>query len=625
MQPEPLLGWKRTYSCGALRLTHVGETVTLMGWVHRRRDLGGLVFIDLRDRDGIAQIIFNPQDNSELFEQARQLRNEYVIAVTGVVEQRAEGTVNRELASGTVELRAVTMKLLNTSRVPPLPINEDRVLDDGLRMKYRFLDLRRAPMQQRIITRHRVGKAMRDYLGSQGFLEIETPMLVRSTPEGARDYLVPSRVNPGRFYALPQSPQLFKQLLMVSGLERYFQLARCFRDEDLRADRQPEFTQLDLEMSFIEQDDIFTIIEGTLKHTFKEVLGLDLVTPFPRMPYHVAEQRYSYDKPDAWVGMVFNDLTSAVSKVEFGAWKTAIQEGGCVKGITVPHGAGASRKETDELGNLVKGWGAGGLFTVGFGDDGAVRSSLARYLDEASTASLRESAQAANGDMVMIVAGPTPRVLEVLGKLRLELGRRLKLIPMPGTVIANPAEQPFNFLWVVNFPQFHWNEEEQRLEAEHHPFTSPLPEDIPLMKTDPLKVRSSAYDLVLNGTEMGSGSIRIHQRPLQEMVFEAIGLDPQAANEKFGFLMEAFEYGAPPHGGIALGFDRLTALMSGVDSIREVIAFPKNQNAVDMLTGAPVEVTPEQLALLSVAVVDKKPAGRSASVPAQEVEAGAPA
>ncbi|NDD31415.1 MAG: aspartate--tRNA ligase, partial [Proteobacteria bacterium] len=597
MQPEPLLGLKRSHSCGALRADHCGETVTLMGWVHRRRDLGGLIFIDLRDRDGITQIIFSPQQNAEIFENAKDLRNEFVIAVTGVVDKRGEGTVNTRQATGEIEVRAQALRLLNTSKVPPIPINEDKALDDGLRMKYRFLDLRRGVMQQRIITRHKVGKAMREFLSGQGFLEIETPMLVRSTPEGARDYLVPSRVNPGRFYALPQSPQLFKQLLMVSGLERYFQIARCFRDEDLRADRQPEFTQLDLEMSFVEQDDVFNIIEGTLKHVFKQVLDLDLQTPFPRMPYYEAAERYGSDKPDTRFGMEIFDVTETLRGVDFAVFKGIIEGGGLLKGIAVPGGASLSRKETDELTALVKGWGAGGLFTIGLQEDGTLRSSLAKYLDDATSTALREKSGAKNGDMLFLVGGDKAKALEVLGKLRLEMGRRLKLIPMPGTVVPNPETQAYNFLWVVNFPQFQWNAEEQRLEAEHHPFTSPLPEDIPLMKTEPLKVRSSAYDLVLNGNELGSGSIRIHQRPLQELVFEAIGLDLAAANEKFGFLMEAFEFGAPPHGGIALGFDRLTALMSGIDSIREVIAFPKNQNAVDMLTGAPVEPTPEQLAL----------------------------
>lgn len=620
MQPESMHGMKRTHSCAALRPQDVGKTVTLMGWVHRLRDLGGLAFIDLRDRHGITQVIFSPQDSAEVFENAKSLRNEYVVAVTGKVEKRSEDTVKKDLPTGEVELRAESLRLLNTSKVPPITINEDKQVGDELRMKYRYLDLRRTPMQQRIITRHKVGKAMRDYLSANGFLEIETPMLVRSTPEGARDYLVPSRVNLGKFYALPQSPQLFKQLLMVSGLERYFQLARCFRDEDLRADRQPEFTQLDLEMSFVEQDDVFNIIEGTLKAVFKEVLDIDLAIPFPRLPYYEAAEKYGSDKPDTRFGMEIFDLTEPVSKVDFAVFKTIVEGGGRIKGITVPKGAAMSRKDTDELTALVKTWGAGGLFTIGFQDDGTLRSSLSKYLDDATTARIREISKANNGDMLLLVGGPDgAKVLDILGKLRLEMGRRLKLIPMPGTVIPNPEKQPYNFLWVVNFPQFHWNEEEKRLEAEHHPFTSPMPEDIPLMKTEPLKVRSSAYDLVLNGNEMGSGSIRIHQRALQEQVFAAIGMDLAEANEKFGFLMEAFEYGAPPHGGIALGFDRLTALMSGVDSIREVIAFPKNQNAVDMLTGAPVVGTQEQLDLLHIKVIPEKKTTEAKTVAPAEV------
>ena len=475
-------------------------------------------------------------------------------------------------------------------------------------MKYRFLDLRRPRMQQRLILRHRLVKSIRDYLDGLRFLEIETPILVRSTPEGARDYLVPSRVNPGRFYALPQSPQLFKQLLMVGGMERYFQIARCFRDEDLRADRQPEFTQLDLEMSFVQQEDIFDVIEGALEHAFRTVLGVELVRPFPRVPHHVAMERYGSDKPDTRFGMEIFDATELFRGSEFKAFAGVVEQGGVVKGMTVKAQAAASRRETDEWTALVKTWGGTGMVTVGFQDEG-LRSSIARFLGEAQVARLREISGAASGDMVVMVADlRQSKALDVAGKLRLELARRLKLVP----------SGVFSFLWVVDFPLLKWNDEENRWEAEHHPFTSPMAEDIPLMDTDPAAVRSSAYDIVLNGNELGSGSIRIHQRELQEQVFKAIGIGAEESAQKFGFLMDAFEYGAPPHGGIALGIDRMAALMCGVDSIREVIAFPKNQNAADSLTGAPVEVSKEQLQILRVQVVEE-PAAVKTAVPADVV------
>jgi aspartyl-tRNA synthetase len=595
---ETMSGLKRTHTCGALRPEAIGQQATLMGWVHRRRNLGGLIFIDLRDREGITQVVFNPQHDAEVFKKAENLKNEWVIAVTGEVEKRPEGTENAKEPTGQVELVGRQLRVLNAAKTLPFNMAEGDVTDDNVRMKYRYIDLRRPKMQQRIIMRHKAVKAIRDYLDSQRFLEIETPVLVRSTPEGARDYLVPSRVNHGKFYALPQSPQLFKQLLMVSGLERYFQIARCFRDEDLRADRQPEFTQLDLEMSFVEQEDVFDIIEGTLAHVFKTCLNLELPRPFPRVPYYEAIDKYGSDKPDTRFDMAIFDVTETLAGTDFGAFKDKK-----IKGITVPGQANASRKETDEWTAQVKAWGASGLFAVGYKEDG-VKSSISKYLNDSQVAELRRIASANDGDLVLLMAETEAKKLcEVLGKLRLDLARKLKLIP----------SGVFKFLWVLNFPQFAWNDEEQRLEAEHHPFTSPLSEDIPLMLTgdrkDKLKVRSSAYDIVLNGNELGSGSIRIHQRELQEQVFAAIGLGKEEANQKFGFLMEAFEYGAPPHGGIALGVDRLTAIMSGTESIREVIAFPKNQNAVDMLTGAPVEPSPDQLDLLRIAVLpDKKKA-----------------
>ncbi len=591
---EPMTGWHRSHMCGELRPAQVGQSVTLMGWVHRRRDLGGLIFVDLRDRSGTIQVVFNPKDDADVFKKAETLRGEYVVALQGTVEKRPEGTTNAAIATGEVEVRVKALRVLNAARVSPINISEDQVVDEGVRLKYRYLDLRRPSMQSRIMLRHKVAKAVRDYCDTHGFLEIETPMLVRSTPEGARDYLVPSRVNAGKFYALPQSPQLFKQILMVSGLERYFQIARCFRDEDLRADRQPEFTQIDMEMSFVEAEDVYRIVEGLVAQVFRTVLNYEVKLPLPRLKYSDAIEWYGSDKPDCRFDMRMHDVSDIVRESTFTIMEKALSEGGVVKAMRVPGMAGASRKELDDLTARAKELGAGGVFSIALQAEG-LKSSLTKYFDEARLKRVAEGTGAQEGDLVLLMAGARRTVLEPFGKLRLELGKKLKLM----------NEKEFSWLWVVDFPLLRYNEEEQRYEAEHHPFTSPLPEDVALLEAQPLKVRAAAYDIVLNGNELGSGSIRIHQRAMQEKIFSAIGLTMEEARQKFGFLMEAFEYGAPPHGGIALGLDRMTALMSGVDSIREVIAFPKNQSGVDPMTGAPVNVSEEQLDILHIDVQEK--------------------
>lgn len=591
---EPMTGWHRSHMCGELRPAQVGQSVTLMGWVHRRRDLGGLIFVDLRDRSGTIQVVFNPKDDADVFKKAETLRGEYVVALQGTVEKRPEGTTNAAIATGEVEVRVKALRVLNAARVSPINISEDQVVDEGVRLKYRYLDLRRPSMQSRIMLRHKVAKAVRDYCDTHGFLEIETPMLVRSTPEGARDYLVPSRVNAGKFYALPQSPQLFKQILMVSGLERYFQIARCFRDEDLRADRQPEFTQIDMEMSFVEAEDVYRIVEGLVAQVFRTVLNYEVKLPLPRLKYSDAIEWYGSDKPDCRFDMRMHDVSDIVRESTFTIMEKALSEGGVVKAMRVPGMAGASRKELDDLTARAKELGAGGVFSIALQAEG-LKSSLTKYFDEARLKRVAEGTGAQEGDLVLLMAGARRTVLEPFGKLRLELGKKLKLM----------NEKEFSWLWVVDFPLLRYNEEEQRYEAEHHPFTSPLPEDVALLEAQPLKVRAAAYDIVLNGNELGSGSIRIHQRAMQEKIFSAIGLTMEEARQKFGFLLEAFEYGAPPHGGIALGLDRMTALMSGVDSIREVIAFPKNQSGVDPMTGAPVNVSEEQLDILHIDVQEK--------------------
>jgi len=583
--------YQRTHHCGELTVKNVGESVTLAGWVNKRRDLGGLIFVELRDRYGITQIVFNSESNREEFCKAEAIKPEYVIAVKGEVARRPEGTQHGTFKTGEVEVRAGELLIINPSRALPFNTADGRSIDEILRLRYRYLDLRRPSMVARMVLRHKTAKAVRDFFDQQGFLEVETPVFVRSTPEGARDYLVPSRINQGKFYALPQSPQLFKQLLMVAGVDRYFQLARCFRDEDLRADRQPEFTQIDMEMSFVTQDDILNVIESMLVHVFSTTMGINLEIPFLRISYAEAMSRYGSDKPDLRFGMDIFDVTSLMEDVQFEVFSRTISSGGKIKALRIGGKAGLSRKEIDELVALAKSIGLKGLITVAYHKDG-VKSILNKHMDSSHLDRLRAFVGAEAEDLVVVTAGDDRAVCESLGRLRIELAQKYRLI----------RSGDFRFLWVLDFPLFRYSEEEKRIEAEHHPFTSAHPDDLDMMESDPLKVRANAYDLVLNGVELGSGSIRIHERQAQERLFKAIGLSEEEAQAKFGFLLGAFEFGAPPHGGMALGFDRLLAIMSGVDSIREVVAFPKNQSAACPMTGAPVEATDEQLSLLRIKV-----------------------
>lgn len=585
---EPLGELRRTHRCGELRADHVGQEVVLMGWVHRRRDLGGLIFIEIRDREGLAQCVFNSADQKAVFTMAERLRSEFVIAVEGQVVKRAPETVNANLATGEIEVKVERLRLLNPSRELPIQVAEEQNIDEAKRMQFRYLDLRRPRMNRNIVLRHKFAKAVRDYLDSVGFLEIETPMMVRSTPEGARDYLVPSRVHPGAFYALPQSPQLFKQLLMVSGFDRYFQIARCFRDEDLRADRQPEFTQIDMEMSFVGQDDVFGVVEGLVHHVWGKVMEHQVPLPVRRMHYQEAAEKYGSDKPDLRFGMELQNLSDCVRGSDFTPFQSQLEAAGVVKAIVIPGKGAASRKEQEELTALVPGLKA--FYAARLG--GELKSTLTSKLGEDKLKEVLTVVGAQDGDLVVMTAGPSATVNTQLGRLRLEVARKFNLIP------ANK----FEFLWVVDFPLFAYDEESGRLVPEHHPFTSPHPDDAHMLDSDPRKVRAAAYDLVLNGNEVASGSIRIHQREMQEKVLGCIGLSIDDARQKFGFLLDAFEYGAPPHGGIALGLDRLVAICVGSESIREVVAFPKNASAADLMTGAPVEVSQDQLDTLSIAV-----------------------
>lgn len=586
---------RRTHRCDELRSEQDGQTVTLMGWVHRRRDLGGLIFIDLRDRYGITQCVVNPEQ-AEAFGKAEKVRSEYVLAVTGVVRVRPGETRNATISTGEVELSALEILILNTSKVSPIQVSEDQTVDENIRLQYRYVDLRRPTMTQNLILRHKMAKAVRDYLDSQSFLEIETPTFVRSTPEGARDYLVPSRVHPGSFYALPQSPQIFKQLLMVSGMDRYFQIARCYRDEDLRADRQPEFTQIDMEMSFVGQDDVFAVVEGMLQSVFKKVMGVDVAIPFQRMPHAKAAELYGSDKPDLRYDLKFHNVEEFVKDTEFKVFQSALERGDAVRAMVLPGQGTASRKVQTEFDELAKGFGLGGLFFVGCGENGELKSSLIKHVGEDGLKAMHTAVGAGATDLIMLSVGPLGALQTGLGRLRVELAKRFKL--------ASPSE--FSFHWVVDFPLFHYNEEEDCLEPEHHPFTSPHPDDFELLESDPAKARAAAYDLVLNGSEMASGSVRIFQRELQEKLLSYVGLTIDDARQKFGFLLDAFEYGAPPHAGIALGFDRLVAICAQEDSIREVLAFPKNASAYCPMTDAPVPAAAEQLDVLNLKV--KSPA-----------------
>ncbi|MEJ6952057.1 aspartate--tRNA ligase [Natronospora cellulosivora (SeqCode)] len=585
---------KRTHQCTSLSKANAGEEVVITGWVQKRRDFGGMIFIDLRDRSGIVQVVFNPDIDAESFEKANKLRSEYVIVVSGQVEVRPEGNVNEEMLTGEIEINALKLEVLDSAKTPPFLIMDDVDASEDLRLKYRYLDLRRPLMKDIIGLRHKVMKRTRDFLDSQGFWEIETPILTKSSPEGARDYLVPSRVNPGSFFALPQSPQLFKQMLMLSGMEKYFQIARCFRDEDLRANRQPEFTQIDIEMSFIEEEDIFSLTDGLIRSLF-ELVDIEVPKKIPMMTYDEAIDRFGSDKPDLRFGMELHNVTSVLEDSEFKVFSATIKNGGQVKGINFKGGASSPRRKIDEYTEFVKNYQAKGLAWVALKDD-EIKSPIAKFLSEEEIDNLISSLNAEQGDLLLFVADKPKVVANSLANLRLKIAKDEELI----------EDNSYEFLWIVDFPMFEYDEEEDRCVALHHPFTSPLEEDIHLLETNPLKVKSKAYDLVLNGEEVGGGSIRIHNRNLQEKIFAALKIDEDEANDKFGYLLEAFEYGTPPHGGIAFGLDRLIMILSGTDSIRDVIAFPKTQKATSPMTKSPSSVSLKQLDELGIRVVNKE-------------------
>jgi len=585
----------RTHNCGELRQAHVGQTVTLAGWVNRRRSHGNLIFINLRDREGIVQVVCNPDDSSEAHAVASETRGEYVLRVVGTVRPRPEGGANPDMPTGEIEVLAQEVEILNPSKTPPFYINRDEEVDETLRLTYRYLDLRRSRMQRNLILRHRVVKFIRDFMDDRGFIEIETPILIKSTPEGARDYIVPSRVHPGKFYALPQSPQQLKQLLMVAGFEKYFQIARCFRDEDLRADRQPEHTQLDIEMSFARQEDVLQLVEDLYSALVLAITPHKRIfSPFPRLTYDEALARYGSDKPDLRFGMELIDLSELLTGCEWRVFQETLDAGGQVKAIIAPGCAAYSRRQIDELNQLAQGFGAKGLTNIALLESGEVKSPIAKFLSRAEMQAILERAQAQTGDLLLIVADQAAVVAAALDGLRREMGQRLEL--------ADPNLLAFAF--VVDFPLFKWSEETQRWEAEHHPFTMPKESDIPLMDSDPGAVRADCYDLVCNGYELASGSIRIHRRDIQEKVFSLLNYTPQEAQARFGHMLEAFEYGAPPHGGIAPGIDRLVMLLADEKNVKEVIAFPKTQKAADLMTAAPSEIDDAQLAELHIRLVN---------------------
>lgn len=581
---------KRSHSCGLLTKETAGEQVVLCGWVAKRRDHGGLIFVDLRDRSGIVQVVVDPDDAGNSFTTAEAIRSEYVIKVVGKVRMRSTDTVNPNLDTGEVEIVATDLEVLNEAKTPPFYIQDGIDTDENLRLKYRYLDLRRPEMQRNLMLRHKVTKLMRDYMDKNAFCEIETPMLTKSTPEGARDYLVPSRVNPGKFYALPQSPQIFKQILMVAGMERYFQIARCFRDEDLRADRQPEFTQLDIEMSFVDAEDIMSMMEGLMTHVFEGALGKKIQLPMARLTWDEAMDRFGSDKPDLRFGMELINMSDVVKGSDFKVFNTIIEDGGVVKAINVKGYAAIPRRELDGLVEFVGVYGAKGLAWMQMQEDGSVKSPIAKFFSEEHLANIIKTTAAEAGDLILLVADKPEVVTQSLGALRLEMAKRRNLID----------EDMLAFTWVVDFPMFEYNDEEKRYVAMHHPFTAPRDEDVEKLSTEPGKVYAKAYDMVLNGTEIGGGSIRIHRRDVQNEVFKAIGLTEEQAKEKFGFMMDAFEFGAPPHGGLAFGLDRLIMIMAKRDSIRDVIAFPKTQSASCIMTQAPNDVDEKQLRELHI-------------------------
>ncbi len=586
---ESMNGLKRTHYCGDLSIRNAGDQVVLMGWVQRRRDHGGLIFIDLRDRSGLVQVVVSPDLHKDAFLKAEDVRNEYVLAVQGKVRERPEGTENPNLDTGQVEVLAGELRVLNRAKTPPFYIEDEVDVDENLRLRYRYLDLRRPEMQEAMILRHKAAKSVRNFLDEHGFLEIETPVLTKSTPEGARDFLVPSRISPGKFYALPQSPQLFKQILMVAGMDRYYQIVRCFRDEDLRADRQPEFTQIDLEMSFVDVDDILELMEDMVVRLFRETTGREVLRPFYRLSYREAMDRFGTDRPDTRFGMELKDISDLAAGCGFKVFSSAVAAGGRVKGINAKGCGVFSRKEIDELTAYAAVYKAKGLAYFIVTEDG-VKSVISKFFSEPELAAVLDRMEAEPGDLLLFVADNPVVVADALGMLRLYLGERLGLIP----------ENTYNFVWVVDFPLLEYNKEEGRYNVMHHPFTAPRESDLELLENDPGKVQAKAYDLILNGVEIGGGSIRIHRREIQEKMFSAIGIGLEEAADKFGFMLEAFEYGTPPHGGIAFGFDRLIMLLAGKKTIRDVIAFPKTQSATDLMSRAPDFVEKKQLKELHI-------------------------